>query len=165
MGFACKTGDGRRAAATPSKKAHLLGLRRRGAVPQKAFWTRSAVLTRNFFAYFEDVDPELAGQQCRLQKRALPHGQMLPHLRCQHRRGAYNAFQKPAERPQQHSAAAQERTSADAHFKLHPAGRGLPAQSATSSTKQGFGEAWDKGNARGLCSAQSGQAGQAPPSA
>ena len=35
MGFACKTGDGRRASRYTKAKAHLLGLRRRGAVPQK----------------------------------------------------------------------------------------------------------------------------------
>ena len=46
MGFACKTGDGRRASRYTKQKAHLLGLRRRGALPQEHSGGDLAPLTR-----------------------------------------------------------------------------------------------------------------------
>ena len=85
---------------------------------------------------------------------------MLPHLRCQHRRGEVQRLQKPAERPQQHPAAPQKRTAADADFKLHPAGRGLSAQ-VLQVPQAGLWRGVGQGDARSLCPAEKRQAGQA----
>ena len=126
MGFACKTGDGRRASRYTRQK-RIFSACGGAALYRKSILDEIGNFDENFFAYFEDEVQRL---------------------------------QKPAERPQQHPAAPQERTAADADFKLHPAGRGLPAQ-VLQVPQTGLWRGMGQGDARSLCPAEKRQAGQA----
>ena len=127
MGFACKTGDGRRVSRY-TKQKRIFSACGGAALYRKRILDEIGTFDENFFAYFEDVDLSWRANNAGYKKPALSHGKVLPHLRSQHRCRAVQRLQEPAERPQQHSAAPQERAAAHAGAQLHPAGRGLPAQ-------------------------------------
>lgn len=84
MGFACKTGDGRRASRY-TKQKRIFSACGGAALTARAFWTRSAFLTKTF-CLLRGCRSELACQQRRLQEYPLPHRQMLSHLWRKHGR-------------------------------------------------------------------------------
>ncbi len=126
MGFACKTGDGRRASRY-TKQKRIFSACGGAALYRKSILDEIGVFDENFFAYFEDVDLSWRANNAGYKNVLCPTAK-LPYLRRQHRRGAVQRLQEPAERPQQHPPPPQERASADAHSQLHSAGAGLSAQ-------------------------------------
>ncbi len=159
MGFACKTGDGRRASRY-TKQKRIFSACGGAALYRKSILEEIGTFDENFFAYFEDVDLSWRANNAGLQVCPLPHRKMLPHLRCQHRRGEVQRLQEPAERPEQHPAPPQERAAAHAHPELSPAGAGLSAQ-VLQVPQAGLWRSLGQGNARSLRSAQRGAARQA----
>lgn len=160
MGFACKTGDGRRASRY-TKQKRIFSACGGAALYRKRILDEIGGFDENFFASLRGCGPELAGQQCGLQKHPLPHRQVLPHLRSQHRCGQVQRLQEPAERPQQHPAPPQERAPADADRQLSPAGAGLSAQ-VLQVPQAGLRRRMGQGDARSLPPAPLRQARQAP---
>ena len=126
LGFACKRGDGLRASRY-TKPCRIFSACGGAALYRKSILDEIGVFDA-VLCLLRRCGPELARQQLRLQKCLLPHGQMPPHLRCDHRRGAVQPVQEHPERPQQHFAALQKPALADAGPEFHPDAAGLPVE-------------------------------------
>ena len=156
MGFACKTGDGRRASRY-TKQKRIFSACGGAALYRKSILEEIGTFDENFFAYFEDVDlswrANNAGYKCVL----------CPTAKCYHICGAstgavkYNAFKSQ----QSGRNSILLRAAAHAHPELPPAGAGLSAQ-VLQVPQAGLWRSLGQGNARSLCPAQRGAARQAP---
>ena len=141
MGFACKTGDGRRASRYTRQK-RIFSACGGAALYRKSILDEIGGFDENFFAYFEDVD---------LSWRANNAGYknvLCPTAKCYHICGAS-------------TGAVRYNASADAHSQHPSAGPGLSAQ-VLQVPQTGLRRGVGQGNARSLRPSQKRPAGQAP---
>ena len=145
MGFACKTGDGRRASRYTRQK-RIFSACGGAALYRKSILDEIGVFDENFFAYFEDVD---------LSWRANNAGYkniLCPTAKCYHICGAstgavrYNAFKSQ---------------QSGRNSILLPLALGYLLK-CYKFHKQGFGEAWDKGMHEAFDLLRSGRLGKRP---
>ena len=160
MGFACKTGDGRRASRY-TKQKRIFSACGGAALYRKRILDEIGGFDENFFAYFEDVD---------LSWRANNAGYkniLCPTAKCYHICGAstgavkYNAFKSQQSGRNSILLPPQERAAADADRQLSPAGAGLSAQ-VLQVPQAGLRRRMGQGDARSLRPAPLRQARQAP---
>ena len=160
MGFACKTGDGRRASRY-TKQKRIFSACGGAALYRKRILDEIGLFDENFFAYFEDVDlswrANNAGYKCVL----------CPAARCYHICGAstgavrYNAFKSRQS----------GRNSILLPLKNQPAlmllVNALPLLAGYllkcyKFHRQGFGEAWDAGMREAFAILREGRLGKRP---
>ena len=159
MGFACKTGDGRRASRYTRQK-RIFSACGGAALYRKSILDEIGNFDENFFAYFEDVD---------LSWRANNAGYknlLCPTAKCYHICGAstgavkYNAFKSQQSGRNSILLPLKNEPLLMLILNLHPAGRGLPAQ-VLQVPQTGLWRGMGQGDARSLCPAEKRQAGQA----
>ena len=143
MGFACKTGDGRRASRY-TKQKRIFSACGGAALYRKSILDEIGVFDENFFAYFEDVD---------LSWRANNAGYknvLCPTAKCYHICGAstgavrYNAFKSQQSGRNSILLPLKNEPLLMLILNFLPLALGYLLK-CYKFHKQGFGEAWDKG--------------------
>ena len=161
MGFACKTGDGRRASRY-TKQKRIFSACGGAALYRKSILDEIGVFDENFFAYFEDVD---------LSWRANNAGYknvLCPTAKCYHICGAstgavrYNAFKSQQSGRNSILLPSKNEPLLMLILNILPPGAGRICSSAYKFHKQGFGEAWDKGMREAFDLLKNGQLGKRP---
>ena len=143
MGFACKTGDGRRASRY-TKQKRIFSACGGAALYRKSILDEIGTFDENFFAYFEDVDlswrANNAGYKCVL----------CPTAKCYHICGAstgavkYNAFKSQQSGRNSILLPLKNEPLLMLILNFLPLALGYLLK-CYKFHKQGFGEAWDKG--------------------
>ena len=159
MGFACKTGDGRRVSRY-TKQKRIFSACGGAALYRKRILDEIGTFDENFFAYFEDVD---------LSWRANNAGYknvLCPTAKCYHICGAstgavrYNAFKSQQSGRNSILLPLKNEPLLMLVLNFIPLAAGYLLK-CTSSTSRALARRGTR-HARGLCPAERGQAGQAP---
>ncbi len=161
MGFACKTGDGRRASRY-TKQKRIFSACGGAALYRKSILEEIGTFDENFFAYFEDVDlswrANNAGYKCVL----------CPTAKCYHICGAstgavkYNAFKSQQSGRNSILLPPQERASSDAPPQLSSRWRWAICSSATSSTSRASAKHGTRGCTRPSTCSEAAASASAP---
>ena len=160
MGFACKTGDGRRASRY-TKQKRIFSACGGAALYRKSILDEIGVFDENFFAYFEDVD---------LSWRANNAGYknvLCPTAKCYHICGAstgavrYNAFKSQQSGRNSILLPLKNEPLLMLILNILPLALGYLLKRCKFH-KQGFGEAWDKGMHEAFALLKNGQLGKRP---
>ncbi len=160
MGFACKTGDGRRASRY-TKQKRIFSACGGAALYRKSILDEIGVFDENFFAYFEDVD---------LSWRANNAGYknvLCPTAKCYHICGAstgavrYNAFKSQQSGRNSILLPLKNEPLLMLILNILPLALGYLLK-CYKFHKQGFGEAWDKGMHEAFALLKNGQLGKRP---
>ena len=160
MGFACKTGDGRRASRY-TKQKRIFSACGGAALYRKSILDEIGNFDENFFAYFEDVD---------LSWRANNAGYknlLCPTARCYHICGAstgavkYNAFKSQQSGRNSILLPLKNEPLLMLILNFLPLALGYLLK-CYKFHKQGFGEAWDKGMHEAFALLKEGRLGKRP---
>ena len=160
MGFACKTGDGRRASRYTRQK-RIFSACGGAALYRKSILDEIGNFDENFFAYFEDVD---------LSWRANNAGYknlLCPTAKCYHICGAstgavkYNAFKSQQSGRNSILLPLKNEPLLMLILNFIPLAVGYLLK-CYKFHKQGFGEAWDKGMHEAFALLKSGRLGKRP---
>ena len=160
MGFACKTGDGRRASRY-TKCRRIFSACGGAALYRKSILDEIGNFDENFFAYFEDVD---------LSWRANNAGYknlLCPTARCYHICGAstgavrYNAFKSRQSGRNSILLPLKNEPLLMLVFNFIPLAAGYLLK-CYKFHKQGFGESWDKGMHEAFALLKAGKLGKRP---
>ena len=160
MGFACKTGDGRRASRY-TKQKRIFSACGGAALYRKSILEEIGTFDENFFAYFEDVDlswrANNAGYKCVL----------CPTARCYHICGAstgavkYTAFKSQQSGRNSILLPLKNEPLLMLILNFLPLALGYLLK-CYKFHKQGFGEAWDKGMHEAFALLKEGRLGKRP---
>ena len=160
MGFACKTGDGRRASRYTRQK-RIFSACGGAALYRKSILEEIGTFDENFFASFEDVDlswrANNAGYKCVL----------CPTAKCYHICGAstgavkYNAFKSQQSGRNSILLPLKNEPLLMLILNFIPLAVGYLLK-CYKFHKQGFGEAWDKGMHEAFALLKSGRLGKRP---
>ena len=160
MGFACKTGDGRRASRY-TKQKRIFSACGGAALYRKSILEEIGTFDENFFAYFEDVDlswrANNAGYKCVL----------CPTAKCYHICGAstgavkYNAFKSQQSGRNSILLPLKNEPLLMLILNFLPLALGYLLK-YYKFHKQGFGEAWDKGMHEAFALLKEGRLGKRP---
>ena len=160
MGFACKTGDGRRASRY-TKQKRIFSACGGAALYRKSILEEIGTFDENFFAYFEDVDlswrANNAGYKCVL----------CPTAKCYHICGAstgavkYNAFKSQQSGRNSILLPLKNEPLLMLILNFLPLALGYLLK-CYKFHKQGFGEAWDKGMHEAFALLKEGRLGKRP---
>ena len=160
MGFACKTGDGRRVSRY-TKQKRIFSACGGAALYRKRILDEIGTFDENFFAYFEDVD---------LSWRANNAGYknlLCPTAKCYHICGAstgavkYNAFKSQQSGRNSILLPLKNEPLLMLILNFIPLAVGYLLK-CYKFHKQGFGEAWDKGMHEAFALLKSGRLGKRP---
>ncbi len=160
MGFACKTGDGRRASRY-TKQKRIFSACGGAALYRKSILDEIGYFDENFFAYFEDVD---------LSWRANNAGYkniLCPTAKCYHICGAstgavkYNPFKSRQSGRNSILLPLKNEPLLMLLLNFIPLALGYLLK-AYKFHKQGFGEAWDQGMHEAFALLRSGKLGKRP---